>query len=97
MFDLWALDSLTEVGNAKSDCAIDIEWSSDGTKILTSVLYRRVKVDNMINVFSGCGKKILPKGYLFEELHSAYFQPSLPGTFRKPSIETMQKAAEDEQ
>ena len=69
--DFWALDSLTEVGSAKSDCAIDIEWSPDGTSIMTSVLYERVKVDNLINLFSGCGKKLLPKGFPFEELNSA--------------------------
>ena len=64
--DLWSLDTLEEVGSAKSDCAISIEWSNDGTSIVTSVLYERVKVDNLINVFSGCGKKILPQGHKFE-------------------------------
>ena len=93
----WALDSLTEVGKAKSDCAIDIEWSPDGTSVMTSVLYERVKVDNLINLFSGCGKKHLPEGHTFVELHSAYWQPSPPGTFQKPSIEKMQKEAEDVQ
>lgn len=95
--DFWALDTLEEVGSAKSDCAIDIEWSPDGTSVMTSVLYERVKVDNMINMFSGCGKKLLTKGFQFEELHSAYWQPSPPGTFKAPSIETMQKAAADDQ
>lgn len=86
--DFWSLDTLEEVGSAKSDCAIDIEWSDDGKNIMTSVLWERVKVDNLINVFSGCGKKIL-EGHSFGSLHSSYFQPSPPGTFKKPSIETM--------
>lgn len=86
--DFWSLDTLEEVGSAKSDCAIDIEWSDDGKSIMTSVLWERVKVDNLVNVFSGCGKKILD-GRAFGSLHSSYLQPSPPGTFKKPSIETM--------
>jgi len=93
--DFWSLETLEEVGTAKSDCAIDIEWSSDGSSIMTSVLWERVKVDNILNVFSGCGKKILPKGQTFGALNSAYWQPSAPGTFKKPSIESMQKEAAD--
>jgi len=58
--DMWSLDTLEEVGSAKSDCAITIEWAPDGTSIMTSVLYERVKVDNFLNLFSGCGKKLLP-------------------------------------
>ena len=87
------MDTLTEVGSAKSDCAIDIEWSPDGCNVLTSVLYERVKVDNFVNMFSGCGKKIIPNGHPFGALHSAYWRPFPPGTFQKPSVEIMQKAA----
>ena len=63
--DLWRLDTCEEVGTAKSDCAITIDWSPDGQSIMTAVLYERVKVDNQINLFSGCGKKELPKGHQF--------------------------------
>lgn len=37
--DIWNLHSLEQVGKARSDCAIDIEWSPNGKAIMTSVLY----------------------------------------------------------
>lgn len=64
-FDLWRLDNCEEVGSAKSDCAITIDWSPDGQHIMTAVLYERVKVDNQVNMFSGCGRKELKKGIPF--------------------------------
>lgn len=45
-FDLWSLDSLEQVGKARADCAIGIEWAPDGKHLMTSVLFERVKVDN---------------------------------------------------
>lgn len=63
--DFWDLEKLTEVGSAKSDCAIGIEWAADGAHLMTSVIYERVKVDNQINVFNGCGKSLIPKGHQF--------------------------------
>jgi len=38
---------------------------------MTSVLYERVKVDNMIQVFNGCGKKLLNPPPQFEVLNFA--------------------------
>ena len=64
---------------------------------MTAVLYERVKVDNQINLFSGCGKKELPKGHQFQQLQYAAWQPAPPGTHTKPSIDTMQKATEGEE
>ena len=58
-FDLWRLDKCEEVGSAKSDCAITIDWSPDGQHIMTAVLYERVKVDNFLNIFNAVGKKLL--------------------------------------
>ena len=60
--DFWALDTLTQLGKANSYCAIGIEWAPDGLTMMSSVLYERVKVDNMIGVFTGSGKKLLGKG-----------------------------------
>lgn len=57
--DFWSIDSLEQVGKARSDCAIGIEFSPDGKLLMTSVLYERVKVDNMIQIFNACGKKVL--------------------------------------
>jgi hypothetical protein len=37
---------------------------------MTAVLYWRVKVDNMISLFSPNGSKLLGKGLVFEQLHS---------------------------
>ena len=37
---------------------------------MTSVLYERVKVDNIINIFTPSGKRVLGKGEMFEKLHS---------------------------
>ena len=67
--DFWSLDTLEQVGKTKSDCAIGIEWSPTGTHLMTSVLYERVKVDNAINLFSGCGKKMLNPPKQFAELN----------------------------
>ena len=69
--DFWALDTLTQVGKTKSYCSVGIEWAPDGINLMTSVLYERVKVDNMINVFTASGKKLLGKGEVFNALHSA--------------------------
>jgi translation initiation factor 2A len=64
--DFWALDSLTQLGKAKSYCACAIEWAPDGLTLMTSVLYERVKVDNMICIQTGSGKKLLGKGTEFD-------------------------------
>jgi translation initiation factor 2A len=67
-FDFWALDTLTQLGKAKSDCAIGIEWAPDGLTLMTSVLFERIKVDNMVGVYSGSGKSLLGKGKSFGQL-----------------------------
>ena len=64
--DFWALDTLTQLGKAKSYCSIGIQWAPNGLTLMTSVLYERVKVDNLIGVFSASGKKFLGKGHAFE-------------------------------
>ena len=69
--DVWSLEKLEQVGKTRSDCAIGIEWASDGKHLMTSVLYERVKVDNMINVFNGCGKKLVNPPLQFEVLNFA--------------------------
>lgn len=93
-FDLWRLDKLEDVGSAKADCAITIDWSPDGQNIMTAVLYERVKVDNQINLFSGCGNKEVKGGHQFKQLDYAAWQPSPPGTYKKPDIDTMRQASE---
>ena len=92
--DFWSLDKLKQIGSTKSYCAVDIEWAPDGQTMMTGVLYWRVKVDNAINLFSATGAKLLPKGMMFEQLHSVCWQPHLPGTFKKPSLESLMKQAE---
>lgn len=69
--DIWSLDQLEQVGKTRSDCAIGIEWAPDGKHLMTSVLYERVKVDNVINVFNGCGKKLINPPLQFEVLNFA--------------------------
>ena len=63
---------------------------------MTAVLYWRVKVDNMISLFSCNGSKLLGKGRPFEELHSVAWQPYPDGTFRKPSLLDLKKQLSDE-
>lgn len=62
---------------------------------MTSVLYERVKVDNMINIFGGCGKKLLNPPLAFEVLNFAQWQPYPTGTFEAPNVEVMQKEFDD--
>ena len=90
--DFWSLDTLEQVGKARSDCAIGIEWSPNGKYLMTSVFYERVKVDNQINLFSGCGQKVMSRPKTFEVLNFAQWQPYPKGTFPTPSIEVMQEA-----
>jgi hypothetical protein len=59
-----------QIGKAKSYCAVGIDWAPDGKHLMTSVLYERVKVDNMINIFTGAGARLLGKGEVFEQLQS---------------------------
>lgn len=84
--DFWSLDTLEQVGKARSDCAIGIEWAPDGKNMMTSVLFARVKVDNQINMYNGCGKKLLNPALSFGELTSAQWQPYPNGVFKKPNI-----------
>lgn len=93
--DIWSLSTLEQVGKTRSDCAIGIEWSPNGKYLMTSVLYERVKVDNMINVFGGCGKKLLNPPHAFQVLNFAQWQPYPAGTFEAPSVEVMQKEFDD--
>lgn len=85
------------MGKTRSDCAIGIEWAPDGQHLMTSVLFERVKVDNQINIFNGCGKKLLNPPKAFEQLISAQWQPYPPGVFSRPSIDSMQQAAAEEE
>ena len=94
--DFWDLNQLTQIGKAKSNCAVGIEWAADGTHLLTSVLYERVKVDNMINIFTGGGARLLGKGEMFEQLQSAQWQPVPAGSFKAPNIKSMFVEAEKE-
>lgn len=68
--DIWSLDRLEQVGKTRSDCAIGIHWAPNGRYLMTSVLYERIKVDNMISLFNGCGKKLLDPPKPFTELNS---------------------------
>ena len=95
--DFWSLDTLEQVGKARSDCAIGIEWAPDGKHLMTSVLFERVKVDNQISIFNGCGKKLLNPPKPFEVLTSAQWQPQPPGYYSKPNIAGMQRAAAEEE
>lgn len=59
--DFWQLDNLTQLCTVKSECAVGIEWAPDGLNLMTSVLYERVKVDNMLSIITASGKKLLGK------------------------------------
>ena len=63
---------------------------------MTSVLYERVKVDNMINIFTGTGGRLLGKGEVFEQLQSVQCQPKTPGTLQPPNIKAMLVESEKE-
>jgi len=65
--------------------------------MMTSVLFARVKVDNQINMYNGCGKKLLNPALSFGELTSAQWQPYPNGVFKKPNIQGMQRAAAEEE
>ena len=98
--DVWSLKDLqnvTEVGKFKSYCAVSQEWAPNGRDILTAVLYERVKVDNAVNIYGASGKKILPKGHNFGELHYAQWQPMPKGTFNAPDVNQLIREAQQEQ
>lgn len=67
--DFWDIQNLKELGKAKSHCAVGIEWAPDGTTLATSVLYERVKVENMVTLFHADGTKLLGEPCLRERLH----------------------------
>ena len=70
--DFWDLAKMTQINDhkpqTKSDCAVGISFAPDGVHLLTSVLYERLKVDNMINLFTPSGKRLLGKGQEFAQL-----------------------------
>ncbi len=97
--DFWDLTDIkqpNQIGKAKSYCAVGIEWAPDGQHLMTSVLYERVKVDNMINIFTGAGARLLGKGEVFEQLQSVQCQPVTSGTLKPPSIKAMLVESEKE-
>lgn len=83
--DFWSLDKLTQYGKTKAYCSVGIEWAPDGVHLMTSVLYERVRVDNMISMFTPSGNKLFGKGECFEQLTSAAWQP-MKVTFNKPDL-----------
>jgi len=54
--------------------------------LVTSVLYERLKVDNMVNVFTPSGNRFLAKGKQFDMLHSVQWQPASTGAYQPPNI-----------
>ncbi len=97
--DFWDLTDLkqpNQIGKAKSYCTVGIEWAANGSQIMTSVLYERVRVDNMINIFTGTGERLLGKGEVFEQLQFVQWQPVAPGTLKPPSLKSMQFESEKE-
>lgn len=94
--DFWSLAKLTQIGKTKSYCSVGIEWAPDGAHIMTSVLYERVKVDNMINLFTPSGKRLVGKGEMFNQLHSVQWQNAPAGTYKKPKISQFTVEAEQE-
>ena len=95
--DIWSIESLEQVGKTRSDCAIGIEWAPDGQHLMTSVLFERVKVDNQISIFNGCGKKLLAQPHAFGVLNSAQWQPYPAGTFPRPNVAALQQAFAEEE
>lgn len=69
--DFWDINTMKQVGKAKSHCAVGQEWGPDGKTLMTSVLHARVKVDNMVTLFNADGRKVLDKPLLCNELHWA--------------------------
>lgn len=95
--DFWDLDKLRQIGKTKAYCSVGIEWAPDGVNLMTSVLYERVRVDNMINMFTPSGQKLLGKGESFGQLTSAQWQPVPSGTFKKPNLNKFaQESAQEE-
>lgn len=94
--DFWSLDKLEQIGKTKAYCSVGIEWSPDGQHLMTSVLYERVKVDNMISIFTPSGKKLFGKGENFEVLTSAAWQPR-EGLFTKPDLNVFFQEAKDDE
>lgn len=88
--DFWDLDTMKELGNSRSELAVGIEWSPDGLSLMTSVLYETVKVDNDIRFFDITGRQLLEKPKGFERVDFVQVQP---GSYSKPNIEGIKKAA----
>jgi uncharacterized protein with WD repeat len=88
--DIWDINTMKQVGKTKSHCAVGIEWAPDGKTLMTSVLYARVKVDNMVTLFNANGNKVLTSPLLCTELHWAQWQPRLD-TFTKETFVPMDK------
>lgn len=67
--DFWDIKNMKQIGQAKSHCAVGIEWAPNGTTLATSVLYERVRVDNMITLFHSDGSKLMEEPCSIDELH----------------------------
>lgn len=61
---------------------------------MTSVLFERVKVDNLCNFFHASGKKMLEQPIRCERLQYMQWQPYPEGSFQEPSIQFEVKSPE---
>ncbi|KAJ3220779.1 hypothetical protein HK099_004022 [Clydaea vesicula] len=72
--DLWDRKSLKKIGTINGSNTSHCEWSPDGRHLMTSILYKRLKVDNGIKIWHYTG--VLVHEIKVKEMYQTNWRPS---------------------
>lgn len=83
----WNKDNLQLIGKNTSHCAVECEWSPDGSQLMTAVLFPRVRVDNECKTFSYNGKRLQTRKLdVGNELYASHWRPQPLENFTKIEV-----------
>ncbi|TPX52833.1 hypothetical protein SeMB42_g01137 [Synchytrium endobioticum] len=75
--DFWDRKTCVKISSVQASNSSTCEWAPDGRHVMTSTLYKRLKVDNGIKVWHYTG--VLVHKFEVKELHQAAWRPFLAG------------------
>ena len=81
--DVWDRKNLKKVASMQASNASSCDWCPDGRTIMTSTLYKRLKVDNGIRFWHYTG--VLLHKIEVKELHQAVWKPEQPDVWPERS------------
>lgn len=86
--DIWDRQTCKKIASINCANASSCEWSPDGKYFMTSILYKRLKVDNGIKIYHYTGSLIYKHDC--KELYQSSWRPASSGTY--PPIRSLSPA-----